>query len=79
MSNLEILKEELSQQMDIETDDMVADTVLVPLRILMDTDTTSGEKRLQMLVSSAIFASLDPYRGILVNNNGWCKAKCIDP
>src|ERR1700694_5632895 len=40
MPNLESLMEEVSQPMDIEEEDAVADTVLVPLRILMDIDTT---------------------------------------
>ena len=40
MPNLENLTEEVSQPMDIEEEDAVADTVLVPLRILMDIDTT---------------------------------------
>jgi hypothetical protein len=43
--NLESLTEEVSQPMDIEAEDAVADTVLVPLKILMDIDTTVGARQ----------------------------------
>src|SRR3984893_4308581 len=39
------LTEEVSQPMDIEEADAVADTVLVPFRILMDIDTTVGPRQ----------------------------------
>jgi hypothetical protein len=45
MPNLENLTEEVSQPMDIEEEDAVADAVLVPLRILMDINTTVGPRQ----------------------------------
>jgi hypothetical protein len=44
MPNLENLTEEVSQPMDIEEEDAVAEAVLVPFRILMDIDTTVGPR-----------------------------------
>ena len=39
--------------MDIEAEDAVADTVLVPLRILMDIDTTVGPRQVPSAEAAA--------------------------
>ena len=54
MPNLENLTEEVSQPMDIEEEDAAADTVLVPLRILMDIDTTVVPQQVPSAVPAVI-------------------------
>jgi hypothetical protein len=57
MPDVETEMEEVSQPMDIKEEDAIAEAVLVPLRILMDIDTTVEPQQVPSAAPTVVVAS----------------------